>query len=237
MGVTDHTYGSAIVGAQKTHKRKAADFYPSPPDVTVALMDFLKLPEDTDIWEPASGDGAMSRILERYVDSVASTDLRDEPSIYGHGGVDFLNYDEVKFHGRPQPDWIITNPPFNLSEGFIRKALSITPNVAMLLKSQYWHAARRLSLFTECQPAYVLPLTWRPAFLEAERGSSPLMDVIWVVWKGQVSTTEFLPLKRPRGVTPIERPAPVYDFDDILGEAMPTSSTPCGIDHIFGDLL
>lgn len=234
MGVTDHTYASAIVGAQKTHKRKAADFYPSPPDVTVALMDFLKLPEDTDIWEPASGDGAMSRILERYVNDVTSTDLRIESSIYGRGGVNFLDAEVAQ---DDCPDWIITNPPFNLSEGFIRKALSITPNVAMLLKSQYWHAARRLSLFDECQPTYVLPLTWRPAFLEAERGSSPLMDVIWVVWKGPVNTTEFLPLKRPRGVTPLDPIVPAFDFDDILGEAMATTSTSCGADHIFGDLL
>lgn len=37
----------------------------------------------------------------------------------------------------------------------------------------------------------------------------------------------------------IEQPAPAFDFDfdDILGEAMPTSSTPCGADHILGDLL
>lgn len=35
----------------------------------------------------------------------------------------------------------------------------------------------------------------------------------------------------------IEQPAPAFDFDDILGEAMPTSSTSCGADHIFGDLL
>ena len=27
-----------------------------------------------------------------------------------------------------------------------------------------------------------LNLTWRPAFLEKERGKSPLMDCMWVVW-------------------------------------------------------
>lgn len=243
MSLGDHTYASAIVDAQKTHKRKEADFYPSPPDVTVALMNFLKLSEGTFVWEPASGDGAMARILERYVSEVAATDLRTESSIYGDGGFDFLDHgngDRIALIG--DPDWIITNPPFNLSEGFIRKALSITPNVAMLLKSQYWHAARRLKLFEECQPAYVLPLTWRPAFLEAERGSSPLMDVIWVVWQGKVNATQFLPLVRPRSVVPLdpipaETPALDFDFDDILGEALPINSTSCGADHIFGDLL
>ena len=48
---------------------------------------------------------------------------------------------------------------------------------------------------------------------------------------------EYLDFLRDRFDIPIERPAPVYDFDDILGEAMPTTSTSCGSDHIFGDLL
>lgn len=50
---------------------------------------------------------------------------------------------------------------------------------------------------------------------------------------------EYLDFLRERFDIPIERPTTAYDFDfdDILGEAMSTSSTPCGTDHIFGDLL
>ena len=199
----DHTYASAIVGAQKTHKRKEADFYPTPPDVTEVLLRFLNLPRDTSVWEPASGDGAMARIIERHCDTVIATDLRDEPTVYGRPGCDFLSESSDTF----QVDWIITNPPFNLAEDFIRKSLSVTSNVAMLLKSQYWHAARRLSLFEAHPPAWVLPLTWRPAFLEKERGSSPLMDVIWVVWSGEADGTRYLPLQRPRDVMPLDQPS------------------------------
>lgn len=191
--VFDHTYASAIVEAQKKHKRKEADHYPSPPDVTEALMQFLQLPNGSFIWEPACGDGAMSSVLERHGHKVISTDLRND-IWYGEGGIDFLSTTDDLI-----PDWIITNPPFNLAEAFIRKSLSITGNVAMLLKSQYWHAASRLQLFKDHPPAYVLPLTWRPAFLEAERGSSPLMDVIWVVWRNEhLGPTEFMPIQRPK---------------------------------------
>lgn len=191
--VFDHTYASAIVGAQGKHKRKEADHYPSPPDVTEALMQFLQLPNGSFIWEPACGDGAMSSVLERHGHKVISTDLRND-IWYGEGGIDFLSTTDDLI-----PDWIITNPPFNLAEAFIRKSLSITGNVAMLLKSQYWHAASRLQLFKDHPPAYVLPLTWRPAFLEAERGSSPLMDVIWVVWRNEhLGPTEFMPIQRPK---------------------------------------
>lgn len=40
-------------------------------------------------------------------------------------------------------DAIVTNPPFSLAEEFIRRALSITPNVAMLLKQTYWNVGGR----------------------------------------------------------------------------------------------
>lgn len=197
----DHTYAAALVESGKRHKRKAADFYPTPPDVTLALMDFLNLPPTTVVWEPASGDGAMARVLQRRFEKVIASDLRDDDSIYGTKGVDFL----ATAPATPSPDWIVTNPPFNVAEDFIRKARSVTPNVAMLLKSQYWHAARRLKLFEEHPPAHILALTWRPAFLEQERGRSPLMDVIWVIWSAENSATgetRFTPIGRPQNARP-----------------------------------
>lgn len=196
----DHTYASAIVGAQQTWERKPADFYPTPPDVTVALLDFLALPPGQSIWEPACGDGAMAKVLgERH--KVLATDLRED-SGYGAGGMDFLAADISE----SAHDWIITNPPFKLAADFIEKSLKVTGNVAMLLKSQYWHAKSRIALFEKHPPAYVLPLTWRPSFLEKERGNSPLMDVIWVVWsQGYSGPTKYAPLRRPA----IKKPSPV----------------------------
>lgn len=185
-----HTIASAIVGAQKTWARKPADFYPTPPDVTQALLNWLDLPKGVSIHEPACGDGAMARVLEANGHRVVSTDLRED-SGYGMGGVDYLAAQRIEV------DWVITNPPFKVATGFIEKALSETPNVAMLLKSQFWHARSRLSLFTERPPAAILPLTWRPSFLEAERGNSPLMDVIWVVWRDGDDSAIYRPLQRP----------------------------------------
>lgn len=198
--MTEHTIATALVKAQKAHKRKAADFYPSPPDVTVALMEFLQLPPEQFIWEPACGDGSMSRVIEAYDQNVLSTDLRED-SGYGQGGVDFLTFDTDPKAGIPYSavynDWIITNPPFNLAEAFIRKSLSITPNVAMLLSNQYWHAATRKRLFDDHPPAWVLPLLWRPAFLEKERGKSPMMNVFWIVWKEGQHDARYRLLTRP----------------------------------------
>ena len=176
-------------GGQK-EKRRALDFYPTPREVTIALLEYLRLPPSL-IWEPACGQGAMSQVLEAYGHTVYSSDIAD--TCYGSPGMDFLtanadgNYNAV-----------ITNPPFALSEGFILKALQHAPVVAMLLKSQYWHAAKRQELFNAHTPAYILPLTWRPDFMFGERGGAPTMDVLWTVWvKGQ-HMAKYEPLQRPK---------------------------------------
>ncbi|GAB7057372.1 hypothetical protein JCM16163A_41210 [Paenibacillus sp. YK5] len=84
---------------------------------------------------------------------------------------------------------IITNPPFNLSADFILKAIGEADVVAMVLKSQYWHASKRTKLFQQYPPAYVLALNWRPDFLNKERGGSPTMECLWTVWiRGQEDT-------------------------------------------------
>ena len=179
------------------HKRKPADFYPTPPDVTVALVEWIGLRDDLVIWEPACGDGAMSNVLRRYSKDVIATDLREDVT-GGKGGIDFLQADTI------QADWVITNPPFSIAAEFIQKALSITPNVAMLLKATYWNAKGREPLFRARPPSWILPLTWRPAFLESERGKSPLMDVMWCVWQsGGNGETRFEPLLRPRFNMPV----------------------------------
>lgn len=167
---------NAVVKSQKTHKRKDADFYPTPPEVTWALLEYLRLPPGTSIWEPACGDGAMSDPLGLAGYHVWASDLRDTG--YGVPHFDFLHDEPIC-----EPDWIITNPPFKHAAAFIERSLSITPNVAMLLKSDYFHAARREKLFRACPPWAELKLLWRPAFLEAERGKSPLMNATWWVWR------------------------------------------------------
>lgn len=177
---------SAIIGGGKKEDRSDNDFYPTPWEVTESLMQFLKLPP-CKIWEPACGNGAMSEVLIKHSHTVTSSDLR--MSGYGLGNMNFLYTTEyVGF------DAVITNPPFNLAEEFIRKSLSIAPIVAMVLKSQYWHAKKRYDLFTKFPPAYILPMTWRPDFMN---GGSPTMDCIWTVWIEGNTECKFQPLIKP----------------------------------------
>lgn len=110
--------------------------------------------------------------------------LEDALLFQGHGGVDFLSAER-------ECDAVITNPPFNISEQFIKHALCQAETVAMVLKSQYWHAAKRAPLFIEHPPAYVLALTWRPDFMGGERGGAPTMEALWTVWMYGDTNTKY----------------------------------------------
>ncbi len=217
---------AAIIGSTQKWERKPADFYPTPPDVTVALVRAIagKLPAASRVLEPACGDGAMARVLCASGYQVDAHDLRED-SGYGRGGVDFLATDL----DRPY-DAIITNPPFNVAAAFIERSVPNARIVAMLLKSQYWHAARRQALFVKHPPSQILPLTWRPSFLEAERGKSPLMDVLWTVWdRDHVGPTEYFPLARPEMLT-LAPVAVSSGYDDLLGG----DSIPADLDDLLG---
>jgi hypothetical protein len=102
----------------------------------------------------------------------------------GIGGFDFLNDDPAEKWG-----WIARSgydrhesalQPWRRNS--LRRRCSYTPNVACLMKIDYWNAVSRLPLWQRRIPQFFLPLTWRPAFLQKERGNSPLMNCAWCVW-------------------------------------------------------
>lgn len=205
----------AIQKSYRAWERKPSDFYPTPFDVTESLIPALEVIRlevagpvtPFRVWEPCSGNMDMSRVLEWHGYEVTSTDIRDTGQ--GIGGFDFLNDDPAEKWGWiPDPDMIVMNPPFSLAAEFILKALTYTPRVACLMKIDYWNALGRLPLWQANMPKLFLPLTWRPAFLQKERGNSPLMNCAWCVWND--SGEDFCaiePLKK--------RPYPGYTGDGI----------------------
>ncbi len=179
----DSVQASRIVGGNTAYKRVASDFYPTPPEATQALLNYLRLPRGTVVWEPACGANHMVDVMRRNGYAVIGTDIQT--------GADYLATECVVC------DWIITNPPFSLADRFIVRSIENGKPFALLLKSQYWHAKKRLDLFRAYPPSAVCPLTWRPDFLFKKRGSgSPLMDVCWVVWDGS-HDTKYIPLEKP----------------------------------------
>jgi hypothetical protein len=174
-----------IIGGNPAKGRKENDFYPTPPEVTIALINFLQinniLAPNSSIWEPACGNNAMVNVLEQYGYNVHATDIIT--------GDDYLTTQPNQTF-----DAIITNPPFNLADAFITKAVEETDVVAMVLKGSYWHAKKRYDIFSTFPPAWVLPLTWRPDF---GGGGCPTMEVIWSVWIQGRTETRYMPLVKP----------------------------------------
>jgi len=142
------------------YQRKPLDQYETPAWVTLALIPHL--PEFIGkIWEPASGSGKMVAALRQTGFDVVGSDITQ--------GVDFL---------RQAPETgvsaIITNPPYALARVFIERALHFddTRIVAMLLRTDFDHAASRAHLFSDCAMfAKKVVLTKRIRWFEGSNGS------------------------------------------------------------------
>lgn len=170
--------------------RRALDFYPTPPEATIALLNEIteRLPPRSVIWEPACGDGAISKVLIAHGFVVTETDIvaRGRPSEQ----IDFLKADNRR------SEIIITNPPFNLATEFIAHADALrVQKMAMLLKSNFWNVAKNIQIFERWTPAMVLPLTWRIDFTGA---GSPHTDCTWTYWDRDMPPLAITkPLKKP----------------------------------------
>ena len=156
--------------------RPEGDFYPTPPEATLALLAKEKF--EGPIWEPACGDGAISKVLEDAGYTVWSSDLIDRG--YGEAPHDFLTSD------RSAGD-IITNPPFTLAQEFVDKALSCTSGkVVMLCKLVFLEGQKRKAFFESTPLARVHVFSKRVQFYrEGVRGTkgSSMMAFCWLVWE------------------------------------------------------
>lgn len=180
-------------GYKPTLKRFAdldgPDFFPTPAWATYALIDNERF--DGDIWECACGNGAMSEVLKEASASVESTDLYDRG--YGEAGVDFLR------PGRTAAN-IVTNPPYNAAEGFVRSGIECAGRkFALLLRLAFLEGAKRQkTIFSQMPPSRVWVFSERITFYpeNAERKGSGTTAYAWFVWdKDAASSTQLLWLK------------------------------------------
>ena len=122
--------------------REKDDFYPTPPRATEALLSVEKF--DGPIWEPACGDGAISRVLTQAGCWVHSTDLVYRN--FGFGGIDFLLDHQTIY------DNIVTNPPFKLAEEFAAHALKRSRKKVVMLARLAWLEGKARRRFFENSP-------------------------------------------------------------------------------------
>ena len=134
-----------------THERAAYDYYATEPRAVELLLEQEQFAST--IWEPACGEGHISKVLIEHGYEVISTDLIDRG--FGNGGVDFLTCN-TSFMDIPYD--IITNPPYKYSTEFAEKALELVADgrkVAMFLKLTFMESKKRKPFFQKYPPRII----------------------------------------------------------------------------------
>ncbi len=162
--------------------RAPYEFYPTPPEATRALLSVESF--DGPIWEPACGEGHISKVLAAAGHDVVSTDLVNHG--FGEAGRDFLaERTSLARH-------IVTNPPYGrgLADAFVRHALKLASStggkVVMLLNITSLCHPRRHDFFVAHPPARIYALDecicWPNGNPREATTTIAQQRYCWVVW-------------------------------------------------------
>jgi len=172
-------HGAEGYGILSKENRQKDDYYPTPPEATEALLS--KVPFAAKVWEPACGDGAISKILTAAGHDVISTDLNDWG--YGQTNIDFL------MEPKKLADCVITNPPYKLANQFVLKCIDLNVSkFAMLLRLAFLEGKERRSvIYNTYPPCDVLVFSQRLTMIRGDHDESwygsGKMAFAWFVWE------------------------------------------------------
>jgi hypothetical protein len=159
------------------YERAELDFYPTPKEVTQAILPHL--PENVIFWEPCYGNGAISSVLED-VGWTYKSDVKTYVDTYdGSCKHDFLTQ-KPRFN---EPVCIVTNPPYAKSREFVARALELSQVVrAFFLLRHEWDAlAASLPLVTHPSFKCKYVLKKRPRWIEGT-STAPRFPYAWYEW-------------------------------------------------------
>lgn len=176
------------------YNRNRLDRYWTNPWMTNELFKHVRMYIPTAVWEPAAGRGDMSHALAMNSCEVYSSDIDmsefDYPMVPQREISFFDAYEVPELEDGPCQA-IITNPPYNIADKFIRHGLSFFDQgvrfMAMLMRSEFNSGKTRADLFGEC-PHYMgeLVLTTRPRWdygdPDAPETAAPRHNFSWFMW-------------------------------------------------------
>lgn len=169
LGASNHTEG----------ERQQHDYYATEPRAVELLLQeetFFKK-----IWEPACGEGHISKVLKAHGYDVVSTDLIDRG--YGDETLDFFAYSISCDYD------IVTNPPYKYAKEFVEHALDLVTDghkVAMFLKLTFLEGQARKKMFEVYPPKKIYVFSSRVKC--AKNGDfdtigSSAVAYAWFVWE------------------------------------------------------
>ncbi len=174
------------IQSSHSHSDRGLDPYFTPPEATIALMEIEQPPYH--IWEPAAGDGAITKILQIYDRKVESSDIESYPS--------YCRIFKCDYFKTPKPfgiEGIITNPPFLRAVEFAEKALLEVKYVALLLRTNFLESTSRLPFFRQNPPSRVwissrrLPMMHRFGWTGPQAPSNTCHA--WFIWDNRNGKT------------------------------------------------
>lgn len=181
------TLGVGAAAADRAGRREFDAYYTPNPLVTALLDRHPWLLQCGTILEPCAGEGNISDALKARGADVITGDIRPEV------GADYtwdFTLEGLATYADPEPPMmpkvgaIITNPPFSESSAFVRAALAITPNVAMLMRMTWIEPTKdRREIWRDTPPSWVHVLNPRPCF--TGDGKSDSATCAWFVWQQQ----------------------------------------------------
>lgn len=180
-----------------TREERGDNFYETPIEATRALLALESF--HLEIWEPACGKGAISRVLEDAGYDVFLSDLVDRGTADRHGAVqhvgDFrqIDRDGTAAVGMDQPCDIVTNPPYGEAlNSFVAHALRVhrPRKMALLLNLNFlcgFEDAERCFSMDANPPARVHVFTRRLPMMHRDGWDGPKaqssMNTAWFVWE------------------------------------------------------
>lgn len=186
------------------------EFFPTPPDVTAAILPHLPGFLSGGTWcsggtviEPAAGRGAICQVLRSAGvprQSLVSVELRPSCQLAEAytGDHRIANWFDVAADLAPTADLVITNPPFSLARQFAEATLPHLRDgstLALFCRSAFTGSADRLPFHTRW-PSTLYSLSWRPKFVQ--HLGSDVWDYGWFVWTIGASPRGWQPLARPQ---------------------------------------
>jgi len=155
--------------------RRLNDFYPTPTWATEVLLEHLPLSKDTIIYEPCSGQGDITKVLNRKFDIVLTNDI--DPKMEAYGNLDAT--EDVAW--TLKTDFCITNPPFNQAYQIVRQAVKHSrEGVAMLLRLSFLEPTIERGPWLAANPPDKLLVLPRISFTGDGRTDS--CTTAWMIW-------------------------------------------------------
>ena len=166
-------------------EREINDYYATEPKALELLLELEEF--DHYVWEPACGEGHLSKVLKNHGYDVKSSDIINR----GYDGTEIIDFlrvqkEDVKYDF---PRDIITNPPYKYAKEFIEKALDISMGsvkIAMFLKVQFLEGKARRKLFDKHPPKIIYVASSRLNCAmngEFEKYPSSAVAYAWFIWE------------------------------------------------------